>query len=204
VRPAFFEAEREEARRRLGLDPALSTLLIMGGSTGASTINRAIAAWVPDFLRDSQLFHISGRNDEAWLRDQRDQLPAELRERYHLHDYVHEDIAQVFAAADLAIMRAGASTLGELPATRLPSILIPGDFSDQTLNARYLEQEGAAIMLPQSRLDELQGLVVDFLADEARLQGMREALARLSRPDAADKLASLIAEMAGVRQEVAV
>jgi UDP-N-acetylglucosamine--N-acetylmuramyl-(pentapeptide) pyrophosphoryl-undecaprenol N-acetylglucosamine transferase len=129
---------------------------------------------------------------------------VELKQRYHLHGYVHEDIARVLAAADLAVMRAGASTLGELPASRLPAILIPGDFSDQTLNARYLEQEGAAIMLPQSSLDELSGLVTNLLADEARLQRMRDSLAELARPNAANKLASLIAEMAGVRQEVAV
>src|SRR5690606_2250442 len=102
------------------------------------------------------------------------------------------------AAADLGIMRAGASVLGELPATRLPAILVPGEYEgwDQSPNARYLEDAGAAVMLPQSRIDELHALALDLLRDKPRLQSMREALARLARPDAAERLARLTLEMA--------
>ena len=93
-------------------------------------------------------------------------------------------------------MRAGASTLGELPATQLPAVLIPGEFSDQADNARYLEREGAGVMLSQSDIDSLPQAVEALLKDTERLDSMRAALARLARPDAADNLARLIVSLA--------
>lgn len=203
VRGAFFEAQRDDARRRLGLDQDLPTLLVTGGSTGASVINRAVAGWIPDFLRSGQIVHISGYIDEPWLREQRAKLAPDLRSRYHLHAYLHDDMAQALAAADLAIMRAGASTLGELPAAGLPAVLVPGDFSDQLENARFLEQQGGAVMLPESRVGDLQPVVTDLLADEGRRHRMREALACLARPGADERLARLLLEIAGVKEPAA-
>ncbi|HLF76491.1 MAG TPA: glycosyltransferase [Dehalococcoidia bacterium] len=201
VRPAFFEAERRFACERLGLDPNVPVLLVSGASSGANRLNQAIAARLTAYLKLAQLVHLCGANDEAWLQDERAQLPPDLQQRYHLDAYLHEDMAQALAAADLAVMRSGASVLGELPATRLPAILVPGEYEgwDQSNNARYLESEGAAVMLPQSRLGELYETVSALLADTARLQAMREALSRLTRPDAAERLARLTMEMAGVR-----
>jgi UDP-N-acetylglucosamine--N-acetylmuramyl-(pentapeptide) pyrophosphoryl-undecaprenol N-acetylglucosamine transferase len=203
VRPEFFATTRDEARRRLNLHPTLPTLLVAGGSTGASAINQAVAGWAADFLRLGQLIHICGHNDEAWLRTAHERLSDEERARYHLHAYIHEGIADAFAAADIAVMRAGASTLGELPATRLPAILVPGAFSDQDVNARYLAGKGAAVVLLQDRLDDLKPLVLDLLGDTTRRQSMRDALASLARPDAADRLADLIIEAANAPQVAA-
>jgi UDP-N-acetylglucosamine--N-acetylmuramyl-(pentapeptide) pyrophosphoryl-undecaprenol N-acetylglucosamine transferase len=202
VRAAFFEAQRDEARRALGLDPLLPVLLVTGGSTGATRINRAIASRLPDYLQDGQLLHVSGRNDYSWLDTERQALQPHLRPRYHLYDYLHTEMPLALAAADLGVMRAGASTLGELPAARLPAVLIPGDFSDQADNARYLEDEGAAVMLPESRLDALHETIAGLAGDHGRLNLMREKLAGLARPDAAGRLARLIMELARVRQGV--
>jgi len=206
VRRAFFEAERETGRARLGLHPSLPTLLVSGASTGASRINRAVIAWAPDFLRLGQLVHLCGRNDEAWLSAEREKMPLEMRERYYLFGYLHDDIALALAAADVGVMRSGASTLGELPATRLPAILVPGEYEgwDQSPNARYLAEKGAAVMLSQDRLDvELRGTVMALLGDGARRQKMKEALAALARPEAADRLAQMVIDMAGVLPGVA-
>lgn len=205
VRRQFFEADREAARQHLGMHPELPALLVSGASSGANSINRAVAAMASDFLRLGQIVHLSGAKDAAWLRDEREKLPAELRERYHLFDYLHEDMAQALAAADIAVMRSGASTLGELPAARLPAVLVPGEYEgwDQSPNARYLESEGAAVMLPQARLGgELRSTVMDLLGDGERRARMRKALARLARPGAAADLARLVMEMAGVPQPV--
>jgi UDP-N-acetylglucosamine--N-acetylmuramyl-(pentapeptide) pyrophosphoryl-undecaprenol N-acetylglucosamine transferase len=202
VRPQFFEANRTSARDQLGLHQGLPLLLVSGASTGANAINRAIADMAPDFLRIGQVLHLCGRRDEAWLRVEREKLAPELRDRYHLYTYLHQEMPLALAAADLAVMRAGASTLGELPATRLPAILVPGEYEgwDQSPNARYLEREGAAVMLPQSRLPELKDAVLAMLGDSDRRQRMSDALARLARPDAARDLARLMIEMAGIRQ----
>jgi UDP-N-acetylglucosamine--N-acetylmuramyl-(pentapeptide) pyrophosphoryl-undecaprenol N-acetylglucosamine transferase len=95
-------------------------------------------------------------------------------------------------------MRAGASVLGELPATRLPAILVPGEYEgwDQSPNAQYLQDAEAAVMLRQEDIAELHELTADLIKDEARLERMRDALAGLARPDAAERLARLAVEMA--------
>jgi UDP-N-acetylglucosamine--N-acetylmuramyl-(pentapeptide) pyrophosphoryl-undecaprenol N-acetylglucosamine transferase len=196
VRPGFFNLDPAAAKQHFGLDPSLPTLLVTGGSTGASVINENVAGWIEPFLARNQLIHISGRADEAWLQERRHRLPEPLQQRYHLYPYLYEDMPLALAAADLAVMRAGASTLGELPATGLPAILVPGAFSDQLDNALYLEREGAALMQPQSRLQDLQSQVESLLAKPEILEEMRANLARLSHPDAADKLAQLIIEVA--------
>jgi UDP-N-acetylglucosamine--N-acetylmuramyl-(pentapeptide) pyrophosphoryl-undecaprenol N-acetylglucosamine transferase len=202
VRPGFFSATREEGRRRLGLDPNLPLLLISGASSGASRLNEGMAPWLSDFLRIGQVVHLSGARDEAWLKGLRDGMDEAVRDRYHVYAYLHE-MPYALAAADLAVMRSGASVLGELPAAGLPAILIPGEYEgwDQSANARYLEQQGAAVMLRQDNIDHLYDLVREILADTARREAMKEVLSRLARPDAAAEIARVIARTAGVRTE---
>jgi UDP-N-acetylglucosamine--N-acetylmuramyl-(pentapeptide) pyrophosphoryl-undecaprenol N-acetylglucosamine transferase len=98
------------------------------------------------------------------------------------------------AASDLAVTRAGASTLGELPAMSLPAIVIPGGFSDQHDNANYLAERGAAITLAGSEIDRLEDEVVALLDDDARRREMAEAMHALGQPDAAARIASLLRE----------
>jgi UDP-N-acetylglucosamine--N-acetylmuramyl-(pentapeptide) pyrophosphoryl-undecaprenol N-acetylglucosamine transferase len=199
VRDGFFTAERTAAREALGLDPMLPTLLVSGASSGASRLNRAVAAWSGEFLEVGQLLHLCGAADEPWLRAAIEKLPKELVERYHLYAYLHEEMPQALAAADLAVMRSGASVLGELPASRLPAILVPGEYEggyDQFANARYMEANEAAVVLPQERIEELHSMVMYLINNETRLTNMRAALAQLARPDAAEELAKVVVEMA--------
>ena len=195
VRKQFLEATREEGIARFGLDPALRTVLIAGGSLGAHQINLAVSEVLRDLLERAQVIHISGVDEEVWLQREREKLPDWLRERYHLHAYT-EEMAYAMRAADLAVTRAGASTLGELPVTGLPAIVIPGSFSDQHLNAAYLAREGGALMLETARLDELGGLIGTLLDDADRREAMAAAMRGLARPDAAQHLANLLREVA--------
>ncbi len=129
-------------------------------------------------------------------------LHEDERRRYHLHAYLHDEMPLALAAADLAIMRSGASVLGELPAARLPAILVPGEYDGgytQADNARYMQDQGAAVMLRQSDLAELHELAMDLLNDPKRLDTMRTALAALDHPDATERIARLIIEMAHSR-----
>ncbi len=197
VRRTFFEAETVAAREQLGLDPRLPTLLVSGASSGASRLNHAMSSWTISFLEIGQLIHLCGAADESWLRAAMEVLPTELRSRYHLYAYLHDEMPLAMAAADLAVMRAGASVLGELPATRLPAILVPGEYEgwDQTPNARYLEENDAAVMLMQDNLGELQDTVTYLFNNETRLANMRAALGKLAVPDAAENLARVLVEM---------
>ena len=206
VRDVFYGLDRASARKQLGLDADLPTLLVSGASSGASALNNSVATWAADFLKQGQLIHLCGPKDEAWLRAGMEMLHADQRRRYHLHAYLHDEMPLAFAAADLAIMRSGASVLGELPAARLPAILIPGEYDGgytQADNARYMQDQGAAVMLRQSDIAELHELAMDLLNDKNRLDAMRAALAELDHPDATERLARLIIEMARSRRKAA-
>ena len=198
VREPFFGVDKAEARKQLNLDTDLPVLLVSGASSGAARLNHAVSSWAADFLHHAQIVHLCGRADEAWLRAGTEMLPEELKSRYHLYAYLHDEMPLALAAADLGIMRAGASVLGELPATRLPAILVPGEYEgwDQSPNAQYLQDAGAAVMLRQEDIVELHELAADLIKDETRLGRMRASLAGLARPDAAERLARLTVEMA--------
>ncbi len=194
VRAAFASASREDGQRAFDLDPTLPTLLVMGGSLGAHAINLVIHDALEDLLAGAQVVHITGADEEHWLVRARDALPTpELRARYHPLAYT-DQIALAMAAADLAVARAGASTLGELPVSGLPAVVIPGPFSDQRDNAAYLEDRGAAMTVPGDALDDLAPLVLELLGDAARREAMAEAMRALARPDATQRIAVLMRE----------
>lgn len=195
ARQEFQQAAKEEGRRRLGLDANSKTLLVSGGSLGAHAINQLVAENLPALLDLCQIIHLSGAADFDGLRRHGDALPEAVRRRYHLHAYLSE-MPWAMAAADLALMRAGASTLGELPLAGLPAVLVPGAFSDQAANASYLADRGAAVVLPESHLAEAVPLVKRLLQDEARLNAMSQAMRSLARPDAADRIAAMLMEIA--------
>jgi UDP-N-acetylglucosamine--N-acetylmuramyl-(pentapeptide) pyrophosphoryl-undecaprenol N-acetylglucosamine transferase len=103
------------------------------------------------------------------------------------------------AAADLALCRSGASTLGELPAVGTPAVLVPLPQREvhQMENASYLADRGAAVVLPNDELqDRLCGVLLSLLDDPGRLSQMAAACASLARPDAAADVAAVLAEAA--------
>ena len=195
VRPDFFALTRETARPRLGLPPRVPVVLVSGGSSGSRDLNRAVARHLPQLLQLAHLIHTCGPADAAELRSLAERLPDELRAKYHLYPYL-DDMAAAMASADVAVLRAGASALGELPAVGLPAVLVPGPFSDQARNAAYLAERGAAVVLPNEQLDRLLPTVQGLLTDIRRLTAMRRAMTALARPTAAVDLARLLLAVA--------
>jgi UDP-N-acetylglucosamine--N-acetylmuramyl-(pentapeptide) pyrophosphoryl-undecaprenol N-acetylglucosamine transferase len=200
VRRDFWQADRASGRQRVGVDPKEKVLFVSGASQGAHSINQAIASDLPALLELCEVVHVSGQSDEPWLSEIRATLPDRLRPRYHLHGYLHEDTPWAMAAADLAVCRSGASVLGELPAAALPAILVPYPHAGghQRLNARYLERNGAAVTLEDDDLKKLLPLAGQLLHDSKRLKAMKAASTKLARPDAADRIAAILVELAGV------
>lgn len=193
VRADILAADRTEAQARLGLSPDLPTIVVIGGSRGAQSINEAIAGNLPDFVAAAQIIHAAGRTDYDWLAERRRELPDDIRSRYHLFPYLGEELADALAAADLAISRAGASVLGEYPARGIPAILVPYPHAGahQEINADYLAAADAAVKLLDRDLDNLWPLVRDLLHDRGRLSELAAASARLAHPDAARAIARL-------------
>jgi UDP-N-acetylglucosamine--N-acetylmuramyl-(pentapeptide) pyrophosphoryl-undecaprenol N-acetylglucosamine transferase len=201
VRPEFAGIERAAARAALGLPDGEPVLLVFGGSTGARSINQAVVENVEGLLEVAHVVHISGERDWPWVAARADILPAPARGRYHPSPYLHgAAMGQALAAADLAVCRAGASTLGELPYFGLPAVLVPYPYAwrYQRVNAEWLASRGAAVILEDARLkEELVPTVRSLLGDSARLSEMRERARALARPDAAGHLAQLLVEIGG-------
>jgi UDP-N-acetylglucosamine--N-acetylmuramyl-(pentapeptide) pyrophosphoryl-undecaprenol N-acetylglucosamine transferase len=200
VRQELFRAVKTVSRRKLGLDEAESTLLVLGGSQGAHSINLAIGAILTHLLDICQVLHISGHADFAWLRSRRDDLPADLAKRYAVYPYLHGEMIDALASADLVVARAGAATTGEFPALGLPSILIPyphaGRHQDQ--NADYMVDNEAAVKIADADLSTgvLLETIVELLTDKTRLAHLAEGASRLAQPDAARRIAQLLKGMA--------
>lgn len=192
-----------QTRSALGLKPHLPTLLVFGGSRGARTINYALMDILASLLADYQIIHISGRLDWDMITQQAGSLPAALRVRYRPYPYLYQDMGQAFRAADLAVSRAGAATLGEFPAVGLPAILIPYPYAwrYQKVNADYLVGAGAAVRLDDKEMaTQLAPTIRRLMDDTATLEKMRRAAIALHRPGAARRVADLLTKLAGANE----
>lgn len=196
VRDAF-RTPREDARAALGWSAGERVLLVAAGTQGAQAINRALWEALPRFCEAARVVHVTGQTSADEAAAARETLPAALRERYEPAAF-RDDLPALMVAADLAVMRAGASTLGELPAAGLPAILVPGTFAGghQRENARWLAERGGALLLEEADLGALEGHVLDLLGDDERRAAMAEAARSAGPTDGAERLAAILREVA--------
>jgi UDP-N-acetylglucosamine--N-acetylmuramyl-(pentapeptide) pyrophosphoryl-undecaprenol N-acetylglucosamine transferase len=201
VREAFAHADRASARAHFGIAADEKVLLVFGGSKGARSINRAVLTGIAALLQRAVVIHVTGAGDWEEVSAARAQLTATQQERYLAFPYLHEEMAQAMAAADLAICRAGASALGELPYVGLPALLVPYPYAwrYQKVNAQYLSDRGAAEMLRDEDLaGAAKGLVARatvLLDDAAKLTAMRHAMQAAGRRDGAAQIAKLLLQV---------
>ena len=180
---------KADARRSLGLEPDGFTVLVFGGSQGARSINVATSGMVARrrLPQGWQVLHITGKRDYEWMAAERKREAND--NRYAVMPYL-DTMALAYRAADLALCRAGASTLAEMCVLGLPAILVPYPHAaedHQRANADYLVDRGAALTLQDGMLtpDSLYWAIVDA-AEPNKLQHIGAALRRLARDDAAD------------------
>lgn len=197
VRETFFTLSRDEARARLGYAPHEHVVVIAGASQGARAINTAVFHALLTLCSKATVVHVTGEAGLSAAREVRESLPADLRDRYQPADF-RNDLPELMLAADVGVFRAGASVLGEVPAAALPSVLIPGTFAGghQRNNARWLEDNGAAIVLEEQDIEALADRISQLLDDDARRESMRSAARALARPDAAAAIAAVVMEVA--------
>jgi len=191
VRTELVPLDRADARRKLGLQEDLPTLLVMGGSQGASGINQALIKALP-FLQDAplQVIHLSGTRDERLVADnyRRENVPAYIAAFHHRME-------EVYSAADLVVARAGAASLAEFAAFSLPGILIPFPYATddhQTRNAEIYAHADAAILLKQSEVsgELLARKIRQVMENRQLLQQMSANCARLAPSGAAGRVAN--------------
>ncbi len=186
---------REAALERLGLSTQRSTILAMGGSQGARSINDALTSLLKsDGLPEGwQVIHVTGESEYDRVRAALDGPASAVR------PYL-DDLSDAYAAADLVLARAGASTLGELAATGKPAILVPYPHAaddHQRANAVQQAQRGAAVVIDDRDLaaGKLRALLADVTVP-SRLAVMREAAERLR---ASDPLATILARVGALQ-----
>jgi UDP-N-acetylglucosamine--N-acetylmuramyl-(pentapeptide) pyrophosphoryl-undecaprenol N-acetylglucosamine transferase len=198
VRQALASWDKLSARRALDLSLDLPVLLVIGGSKGARSINRAVLLALPDLLAEMQIVHVSGKLDWSEVESVRASLSPEQLSRYHAYPYLHAEMGAALASADLVLSRAGASVLGEYPLLGLPAILVPYPYAwrYQRVNAQYLADQGAAIVVNDEGLGtDLIRVVQELMRNKGGLQKMGQAMSALARPDAARAIGGILRSM---------
>jgi UDP-N-acetylglucosamine--N-acetylmuramyl-(pentapeptide) pyrophosphoryl-undecaprenol N-acetylglucosamine transferase len=208
VRPELAHLDRaalhDEAVAAFGLDPARRTLFVFGGSQGSRRINQAVVAATAHWPDPAavQVLHACGRRDEAdvraaWAGADPDGRGLLVR----IVPFVDRmDLA--YAAADLAVTRAGAITMAELTAAGMPAVMVPlphATADHQAANARAVATAGGAVVVEDAALDgpALVAAAAPLLADPDRLTAMAAGMRSQAHPAAAEELAALVVEASG-------
>lgn len=178
-------------------------VLVVGGSQGARAVNELMVGAMQKLRAQGaapRLVHQTGEADRETVAAAYQAAGLAVDVRAFI-----DDMAAAYRAADLVVCRAGASTLAELTALGVPSILIPFPFAaddHQTVNARELEQKGAARVLVQrdTTAETLAAAVGELLGDRARLTAMAQAARALGRPNAHVDIADALEALRGVER----
>jgi UDP-N-acetylglucosamine--N-acetylmuramyl-(pentapeptide) pyrophosphoryl-undecaprenol N-acetylglucosamine transferase len=203
VRREILEGDRRKGLEAFRLDAKRQTVLIFGGSQGARRINRAVAEALPHLsrLRDRvQVIHATGERDRIGMEQAYEAWRGEVRVLSFI-----EDMASAYAAADLVVSRAGATTIAELTALGKPALLIPYPFAvndHQRENAEaVVEVRGARLILDRDLSGHRLAVELhELLDDPITLAAMGRAARDLGRPHAASDLADLVCQLARERR----
>jgi len=199
VRPSLFGGSKENAKQLFGLSLTKPVLLILGGSQGAQAINDLVLTSVLLVAARCEIIHQCGpANAELAKQMLGDQAPAD----YHLFAFLdNEQMRQALAAADLIIARAGAGTIAEIAAMGKPSILIPlpnAAADHQSKNATEFANFGGTVIMEEMNLTPhlFRSEIFSLLDKPDLLKKMSEDAKKFSRPDAAQRLAQEILNIA--------
>ncbi len=201
VRPQIKPRDAADCRSALGLDPARPVLVVMGGSQGASAVNDLVVGTLPLLagrLPELQWFHLTGPKDLERVKG----AYATMGLAAIVHAFF-TDMDLALGAATAMVSRAGASSLAELAALRLPAVLVPYPAAaddHQLSNAQAFASTGAALLLRQSAAtpDILANMVADLVASPIVREEMRNALKQWHKPLAAQQIANAMLECAGL------
>ncbi|MDD5015305.1 MAG: UDP-N-acetylglucosamine--N-acetylmuramyl-(pentapeptide) pyrophosphoryl-undecaprenol N-acetylglucosamine transferase, partial [Atribacterota bacterium] len=197
--PIRFKNIKENTGReyeKFNLDSFKKTILVLGGSKGAASINRAVVEGI-DLIKDEiknswQVLLISGQDDYNSMIE----IVGEDNKIFSVESYLY-NIETAYSLADLVICRAGATTLSEIGAYGLPAILIPYPYAThnhQKINARVFENEGAAILILEKDLSggKLAQVLLDLLKNKNQLEIMAKKSRELSNVNSAKKIIDYI------------
>ncbi|MDQ0217171.1 undecaprenyldiphospho-muramoylpentapeptide beta-N-acetylglucosaminyltransferase [Peribacillus cavernae] len=184
--------------KKLGLNPAIPTVLIFGGSRGARAINEAVLKVMSE-LREKpyQILYVTGEIHFEQVAKEIEMIgnPENVMIKPYLNN-----MPEILSGVDLAVTRAGATTLAELTVLGIPSILIPSPYvtnNHQEKNARSLSDHGAAELVLEKELtgSKLISMIDSIITDQKKRESMKTAAKNLGLPDAANRVYSVISEI---------
>lgn len=190
----YSEAERQKLKAKLGFDASRPLVVVTGGGLGARRINSAILAIREDLLAEASVFLISGNQQYEEILKQTDE-----RSGWRLQAFVHNGMAEVLAAADIVVTRAGATTLLELAALHKPTLIIPNGRltgGHQLKNAKVYQDALAALIVSEDELDKddqiLARKIIGVLKSQRILKGLGDNFGKFAKPDAAKDMVKII------------
>ena len=189
---------RVDGQAWLGMDPEKKTLLIVGGSLGAKTINETIDAALEEILEDN--VQIIWQTGKPYIEQATERVKG-LENRVKVFDFISE-MEHAYAAADVVISRAGALAIAELCIVAKPVIFVPYPFAaedHQTSNAMALVEEHAAVMVTNA--DAEKELIIQLKAllyDETKQELMKKSLQKMAITDADERIAKKVIELASI------
>jgi len=208
VRSFIFLGKKDRCLKMCGFTSKRPTILVLGGGTGASRLNEIVSEALPELTQDYQVIHLTGKG-----RHKKGDVPdfserkietsrffvetSQFSSHYCALEFAEKQIADLFAAADLVITRAGMGTLSELAALGKPMIIVPIPKSHQMDNARYFEKHSGAIVLDQEALhvEKFIEVVSALLKDSSRLNALSKQLKTIGKPGATEKVAEEILQL---------
>lgn len=196
----YDHQKRAAMKRQLGFTEHRPLIVVTGGGLGARRINMAVAHNLPELLLRCDVMLISGEAQYDELR----MATMPDSPRYQLKPFVSQGMAMIEGAADIAVSRAGATTLLELAALAKPTILIPNGYlsgGHQLKNAAVYAEKGAVLVIDENELDRRPELLLDailnLLADPRHMQEMGKIFHTFAKPHAAHDMANLVLETVG-------
>ncbi|MEE9310009.1 MAG: undecaprenyldiphospho-muramoylpentapeptide beta-N-acetylglucosaminyltransferase [Cocleimonas sp.] len=192
-------ASLQDPRQRLGDRWGHVHVLIFGGSLGAQALNEVVPMALGELALDKRpiVRHQAGKNKDEATTKMYEKMGVEAE----ITPFI-EDMAEAYEWADLVICRSGALTVAELAAAGLASILVPYPSAvddHQTENAKYLSEQGAAILAPQNALNKesLSKMLTELCGNRDKLIEMSIRARELAKPQATNEVAAICAELAG-------
>ncbi len=204
VRKEILGSTPEEAKEVFQLEGNIPTVLILGGSQGSKNINDNVIDVAPEFAKIANVIHQCGKNNFEEVKSRLSIVleKSPFKSRYHVFSYLNnEDMRNASSISDIVISRAGASSIFEIAAWGLPSILIPLSSSAQNHqreNAYSYARAGAGEVIEENNLSPhlLLSETKILLEDKKRLNAMKEAAKNFAKPKAARQIARELLNLA--------
>ncbi|MBS7298174.1 MAG: undecaprenyldiphospho-muramoylpentapeptide beta-N-acetylglucosaminyltransferase [Eubacteriales bacterium] len=198
IREEILAADKQKCREKLGISDDEKLVLIFGGSLGAPRINEAVAGLIPKVAGSNiRILFGTGERNYKSVMERIGDVPSNVTVTPYINN-----MAEVMAAADLAVTRSGAITVSELACLNKPAILIPSPNvvrNHQEQNAKEFEDANAAVMLRESELspESLYTAITSLVSDDAKLVEMANNMESFAKRDALLEIAELVYKLRG-------